>query len=147
VSAAALPVATGRRFRLREKTRLAREVVGLYVRTRRLLRRLSLPEVVAELRGSPPPSPEQDAAAREIALAVARRLERVVRRTLGALPADSACLVRSVVLAALLARRGIFASLVIGVRLEPHLEAHAWLELDGEPLARDGELFQRLLEL
>jgi hypothetical protein len=142
-SAVVVPIG-GARLAFGEKIQLAREIVGLYARARRLLRRLSLPEVVAELRG-PPPSSDETVSARELALAW--RLERIVRRTLGALPADSHCLVRSLVLAALLARRGVFASLVIGVRLGPSFDAHAWLELDGDPLARDGELFQRLLEL
>jgi Transglutaminase-like superfamily len=145
-STAVTPVAAGRRLGLGDKTQLAREIVGLYLTTRRLLRRHKLPEVVAELRGGPPPSPEE-AVGSEAALATARRLERIVRRTLRPLPADSRCLVRSVVLAALLARRGIFSSLVIGVHLSPSFEAHAWVEVNGTPVGRDVEPFERLLEL
>jgi Transglutaminase-like superfamily len=142
-SAVVVPI-RGTRLGVGEKTQLAREIVGLYVLTRRLLRRLSLPEVVADLRGGPPPQSED---CLEADLVVAHRLRRIVGRTLGALPADSRCLVRSLVLAALLARRGIFATVVIGVRFDPSFDAHAWVELNSIPLTRDGELFQRLLEL
>ncbi|MDQ3569707.1 MAG: lasso peptide biosynthesis B2 protein [Actinomycetota bacterium] len=76
------------------------------------------------------------------------RLGRAVSRTLRLLPTDSRCLVRSLVLTALLARRGLSSLLVIGVRSDPEFAAHAWVEHAGRPLLPPGEeTFQRLLEL
>lgn len=69
-------------------------------------------------------------------------------RTLTVLPADSRCLMRSLVLTGLLARRGISSSLIIGVRLEPEFAAHAWVEYGGEPLLPPGDpSLGRLTEL
>ena len=79
------------------------------------------------------------------------RLGRAVTRTLRLVPADSRCLMRSLVLTGLLARRGIDSSLVIGVRPEGEFGAHAWVEHDGRPLlpsgaTPDGEAtFERLV--
>jgi hypothetical protein len=51
------------------------------------------------------------------------------------------------VLATLLARRDMPASLVISVRSQP-FAAHAWIELGGRPLLPPaGPPFQRLLEV
>jgi hypothetical protein len=133
------------RLPLREKSRLAREVIALYVATRILLRRRRLPHVVAELRGEPARRP--DAGADEATVAIGLRLGRIVNRTLGVLPFDSRCLVRSLVLIALLARRNVYASLVIGVRSEPGFDAHAWVEYEGRPLTPDSHAFARLIEL
>ena len=77
---------------------------------------------------------------------VARRLGRVVRRTLGILPTDSRCLIRSLVLLRILARRAIPGTLVIGVRKESEFEAHAWVEHQGEPILPAGD-YTRLTEL
>lgn len=45
------------------------------------------------------------------------------------------CLTRSIVLAHVLSRYGIEAELVLGVRkLLGNFEAHAWVEVDGQPL-------------
>jgi hypothetical protein len=74
------------------------------------------------------------------------RLGRAVGRTLRLLPSDSRCLVRSLVLTSMLARRGIQSSLVIGVRSEPEFAAHAWVEHRGAPLLPDEE-YGRLVEL
>lgn len=74
------------------------------------------------------------------------RTSWAVRRTLAVLPTDSRCLIRSLVLTRLLARRGIETKLVIGVKPGETFEAHAWVELAGEavlPVHR----FERLLEL
>jgi hypothetical protein len=132
-------------LRLREKSRLAREVIALYLTTRILLRRRQLPQVVAELRGEP--AGRADAGADEAAIAIGLRLGRIVNRILGVLPFDSRCLVRSLVLVALLARRNVHASLVIGVRTEPGFNAHAWVEYEGRPLTPDSHAFARLIEL
>jgi hypothetical protein len=50
-------------------------------------------------------------------------------------PGGSHCLGRSVALLALLRRGGVAAELRIGVRkLEPDVEAHAWVEVNGVPV-------------
>ncbi len=69
---------------------------------------------------------------------------RVLRR----LPGDSRCLTRSLVVLAMLARRGIEARLVLAARPTPTFTAHAWVERGGRPLlpTRDFE-DARLAEL
>jgi hypothetical protein len=77
-----------------------------------------------------------------------RRLGYAVVRTLRLLPTDSRCLMRSLVLTRLLARRGIAGTLVIGVRTGERFEAHAWVEHSGTPLLDPGDAtFRRLVEL
>lgn len=76
----------------------------------------------------------------------ARRLGKVVGKTLGVLPTDSRCLIRSLVLLRVLARRVIPGILVIGVRKQSEFEAHAWVEHDGEPILPAGE-YTRLTEV
>jgi hypothetical protein len=69
-------------------------------------------------------------------------------RVLERLPSDSRCLTRSLVVTRVLARRGIGASLVIGVAPAPNFAAHAWVELDGVPLLPALEsTYSRLVEL
>ena len=64
------------------------------------------------------------------------------------LPTDARCLMRSLVLASLLARHGIYGRLVIGVRPDATFAAHAWIEVDGQPvLPTAQEEFRRLIEL
>lgn len=63
-----------------------------------------------------------------------RRLGHVVVRVVRFLPGDTRCLARSLVLLRMLARRGVGATLVIGVRPSPDFGAHAWVELGGLPL-------------
>jgi transglutaminase superfamily protein len=76
------------------------------------------------------------------------RLANAVSRTLRILPTDSRCLMRSLVLSSLLARRRIDSSLVIGVRPAPSFAAHAWVEQRGEALLPAGdEEYRRLVEL
>lgn len=65
-------------------------------------------------------------------------LAGAVRRLLSLLPTDARCLTQSLVLLSLLDRRGVSASLLIGVRSEPEFGAHAWIELDGEALLPPG---------
>ncbi len=64
----------------------------------------------------------------------ARRLAYAVSLTLAVLPNDPRCLVRSLVLIELLARREIAATLVIGTSASSDFSAHAWVELNGEAL-------------
>ena len=81
-------------------------------------------------------------------LAEARHLGNAVTRTLAVMPGDTRCLARSLVLTRLLARRGIPAKLVIGVRASPSFLAHAWVEHAGGPVLAPGdESFGRLVEL
>lgn len=113
---------------LRTKIGLVAEVLANYCRVRWLLWRRNLPSVVAELRGSGfrATDPRRQA--------VGARLGHVVGRTLGWLPFDSRCLVRSLVLTRMLSRRGIDSVLVIGVKVQPSFSAHAWVESEGRPL-------------
>ena len=75
-------------------------------------------------------------------------LAGAVERVLSVLPTDSPCLVNSCVLLALLERRGIASSLVIGVRAGTDFAAHAWIECEGEPqLPTGGGEYARLTEL
>lgn len=135
-----------RAFPLREKVALAGEIVFEYGRVRLLLRRSELPVVLTRLRGRRASAPAYaDALA---AKAAAVRLGRAIGRTLQYVPGDSRCLVRSLVLTSLLARRGIDVKFVIGVAPGPEFKAHAWVESDGLPLlpSLDDE-HERLVEL
>ena len=128
---------------LSQKAALAVEIVGAYVRARWWLRRDELPKIVRALRSAAQttPTPNGDQ------LLIGIRLGRIVGKTLGVLPADSRCLIRSLVLTSLLERRGIRSSLVIGVHPEPSFEAHAWVECAGTPLLTPGEkAYGRLVE-
>ena len=138
------------------KLALAVEIARAYVRARRSLRREGLREALAELRG--PGSPGGSAAAAPggsaadspgaSPVAGARRLGRVVRRTLALLPGDTRCLSQSLVLTQLLAARGLDSRLVIGVRPGERFAAHAWLEHGGAPLLPPGAgEFEELVKL
>lgn len=130
------------------RAKLGVEIVLCCLRARRDLRRLPIESVVARLRlddnypedllqGPPHARIEQ-----------AARLGRAVSRTLVMLPGDTRCLVRSLVLTSLLARRGIAARLVIGARSGPDFLAHAWVECAGTPVLDPGDgSFGRLVEL
>jgi hypothetical protein len=131
-----------------EKVKLAREIVGTYVVARRRLRHHDLPTAIAEMRERHRDRRQEydDPLAEKYA---AVRLGRAIGRMLTMLPFDSRCLVRSLVLAEMLARRGIGSRVVIGVRPGPQFGAHAWVEsLDGqallEPLAHE---HHRLVEI
>jgi hypothetical protein len=124
----AVPSLAGRRRLL-----LATEIVAVYVRVRWCMRRRDLPTVVVQLRRGP--------AGRTTGMddfITALRLGNAVVRTLRVLPAGSRCLVRSLVLTALLAARGVESTLVIGVRPGPKFSAHAWVEHRGRPLLPSG---------
>lgn len=76
------------------------------------------------------------------------RMGRAVDRTLAALPSDSRCLIRAVVLARVLARRGVGSRVVLGVKAAPDFTAHAWVEHRGLPLLPAGDYARgRLTEL
>jgi hypothetical protein len=116
----------------RAKSVLAAEIVLTYVTARWSLRRDPLPSVVARLRQVEPRGIKRPLEAGQGA-----RLGRAVVRTLSALPVDSRCLLRSLVLLRMLARRGESADLVIAARPGGNVEgfgAHAWIEVEGRPL-------------
>lgn len=127
-----------------ERISLAVEIVTAHVRARRALRRTPIAAVVASMRSdSAPATPNSADTMRE-----ALRLGHAVMRTLTLVPGDTRCLVRSLVLTRLLARRGISAKLVIGARGGPDFLAHAWVEYHDHPVLPPGDgSFGRLVEL
>lgn len=125
------------------KAALAAEVLSSYARARWRLRRDGLRATVAALR-----TVERRRPGGTDALASSRRLARVVRRTLGVLPADTRCLAQSLTLTRMLASRGIDSTLVIGVRPGERFAAHAWVVHAGIPLLPPGASdFEELLTL
>ena len=131
-----------------EKARLTFEILGTYVRARFLLIRRGLPAAVEALRAVELRSDAQPPDGERVAQAVGVRLGMAVCRVLAVLPTDSRCLVRSLVLTRLLARRGVPGTLVIGVRPGPNFQAHAWVESGGVALLSPLEVAdERILEL
>lgn len=117
-----------------DRARLVCEIAAAYARARVCLRRLGLRGALEALR-SAPEGPQRAGAD---SVETGRRLGRAVVRTLAVLPADSRCLMRSLVLTALLARRGIPSELVIAVRPGESFAAHAWVEHEGMALLPPG---------
>jgi hypothetical protein len=107
---------------------LVAEVLATYALVRWHVRRQDLPTAVAALRARPrrrvPPALHRDE----------RRLAAGAERVVAKLPGDSRCLMRSLVVLTMLARRGIDSRLVLAARPEPTFGAHAWIERGGEPL-------------
>ena len=139
-------IPAGRPLPVIAKLALAGEIVAAYARARWSLRRRGLRDALDTLRSGAPGRrftiPPDDR------LAVGRRLGRTVRRTLGILPADSRCLMCSLVLTRLLAQRGIESELVISVRPGERFAAHAWLEHQGAALLPpDAPSSERLVTL
>lgn len=125
----------------RDKLALIAEILPLYVRARREMRRTDIREMVERLRSDAVGERRQE-------FLLARRLGRAVARTLGLLPTDNRCLARSLVLDAMLARRGLQSVLVVAVRAEPEFAAHAWVEHADIPLLAPGsDAYRRILEL
>ena len=128
---------------LRLRVRIATEIVITYLRVRRLQRDRTLPETLSTLR-----RPLDSAPAQPVDRMEGIYLGFAVARTLGALRADSRCLMQSFVLTEMLAKRGTATTFVIGVRPGEDFLAHAWVELDGEALLPPMEdEFLRLTEL
>lgn len=125
------------------KIALATEILTEYAPAWRILRH---PNVVEMVRAARDVEPSRSRAPAATEHDVARRLGRAVSKTLGVLPTDSRCLIRSLVLTRMLARRSITNTLVIGVRKTPEFSAHAWVEHDGRPILPAGE-YTRLTEL
>jgi hypothetical protein len=131
----------------REKARLLVEILATYPLALRRLRSNDLPAMIrAARRGARAEPVIGDPAVRA---ATAVRLGKAVVRSLMLLPTDQRCLIRSLVLSRVLARRGIPATLIIGVgRDGDTFEAHAWVEHEGVPLLPPGKgHFERLIEL
>jgi hypothetical protein len=101
---------------------LIAEIIATYAGVRRSLRRAGLKPTLTALRMPSGPLAEGNP------VSTGRRLGRAVGRTLSLLPTDSRCLMQSLVLTRLLARRGIETRLVIAVRPGGEFAAHAWVE-------------------
>lgn len=128
----------------REKAALGLEILSAYSRARWLLWRTDLPSTLAALRAGAAEQTADPAEAQRAGV----RLGQAVGKALRHLPFDSRCLMRSLVLTRLLARRGIDTSLVIAVKPESQFIAHAWVEREGVPLLEPaGPPFSRLVEL
>jgi hypothetical protein len=130
-----------------QRVALTIEVLATYCTVRWAIRGDDLPGAVERLRrdfdGAAPA-----AAVEEDRHGPASRLGYVVGSILRLLPTDSRCLMRSLVLTTLLARRGVPSTLIIGVSPAPEFKAHAWVEYAGRPLLPSyGTMFARLVEL
>jgi hypothetical protein len=128
------------------KVRLAAEVLATYARVRWLVARNDLPTTLEALRGAngiPAPGPGDE----ELVWEIGQRLGWITSRTLTPVPGDSRCLMRSLVLTRLMARRGIPTTLIIGAQIEQGFQAHAWVERRGLPLLSPGTGYGRLVEL
>ncbi len=123
------PLLGARPLTVPAKICVAAEVVVTYAQVRWLMSRHDLPSILTRLRRGAQRS-YNPAVARTIGL----RLAGAVSRTLGPLPVDDRCLARSLVLARMLARRGLYVTLGIGVQAGSEFAAHAWVEQDGRPL-------------
>lgn len=129
------------RLSLPERLRVAVEIVETYCAARWWILRLTFPDAVAAARRADP------AHAESYTSITMFRLGAAVSRTLRALPVDARCLVTSLVLTRMLARRGIETTLVLGVRNTPSFAAHAWIEHNGVALLPTTPDFERLAEL
>lgn len=130
------------------RVRLGAEIVLSYMRARHELGKAPIDSVVEVLRAGAPRDRRSPSLSSPVTVEQARRLGRAVAAMLSLLPGDTRCLVRSLVLTRLLARRGIPARLVIGARARPEFLAHAWVECDGLPVLQPGDgTFGRLVEL
>ncbi len=114
--------------RLGRRISLTIEIVATFVMVRLTMREPDIRRTLERLRGDAPPT----ASDRQVALYLAHAVGRV----LAPIPRRSRCLVQSLVLTKMLARRGISSSLVIAVAPGPQLEAHAWVESGHIPLLR-----------
>jgi Transglutaminase-like superfamily len=130
-----------RDFSPAEKVALTGEIALSYLHVCWLMRRGDFRDALARVRRTP-------ARGERIGPAFAGRLGAIVEGRLRLLPGDTRCLMKSLVLLRLLARRRYAATLVIGVRTDPDFLAHAWVELDGRSLLRPiHDTSARLVEL
>lgn len=131
------------RLSLLEKVRLIMEILATYPAAQRLVRRNELHAMVAAARDV---ESTAHCVGPELEHTLALRLGVAVTRTLRLVPTDARCLVRSVVLSRLLARRAIPSRIVIGVTSGDEFAAHAWVEHDNRPVLPPGR-HERLMEL
>lgn len=130
----------GVRLTRAERLRLTAEILNSYVLVRWWLLRSDLPSTLAAVRRPAP-------VASELPLSSLIRLGRGVQRALEILPLDSRCLIRSLVLTRILARRGVASTVVLAAKRHPGFAAHAWVEHAGVALLPSGSGFQRLTEM
>jgi len=124
------------------------EIVVAYVRLRRRVRRSDIRDLLASIRARPASRPAGLETGSPEERDVATCLANAVRRTLRILPADSRCLMQSLVLSWLLSSRAISTTLVIGVQPGPDFAAHAWLEHAGRPVSSAGAFSgSRMIEI
>jgi hypothetical protein len=127
------------------RVRLGTEVLLTYIRVRARMRDDDAQRAVARLRTGKGTQSRKLTEGEQYLAAV--RLAHAAGRVLNLLPTDSRCLFRSLTVMCLLDRRGLEQTLVIAVRPQP-FEAHAWVEVEGQPILPDGEPgYERLLEL
>jgi len=132
-----------------QRLALSAEILWSYATVRWAMRREDLPAALARLRttSSGPRHPALGHTVEADDLA-ARRIGYAVMAILRLLPTDGRCLMQSLVLTRLLARRRLTSSVVIGVTAAPEFSAHAWVEYAGRPLLPAyGPVFARLVEL
>ncbi len=125
------------------RLRLVVEILGAYPRLWRLVRSNDLVAMVAQARLA---RPGRARVRPEESERVALRLGACVERVLAPLPTDSRCLITSLVVLRMLARRSIEARVVIGARTDSGFAAHAWVEHGARPILPVGQ-FTRLVEL
>jgi hypothetical protein len=108
----------------RTQALLALRVWSRFLLVAWVLRREPLPQAVARLGTASGTSP--------IRVPDARRLSRVVQRSLTIGSAQPRCIFQALTLYRLLREQGLPAALVIGLPDDPQdHKAHAWVELDG----------------
>jgi Transglutaminase-like superfamily len=132
-----------------QRLALSAEILWSYLAVRWAMRREDLPAALARLRaassGTRHPALGRSVEDDDLA---ARRIGYAVMAILRLLPTDGRCLMQSLVLTRLLARRSLPSSVVIGVSSAPEFLAHAWVEYAGRPLLPAyGPAFARLVEL
>jgi Transglutaminase-like superfamily len=116
------------RLSIRDRASLVGEVLVTYAMVRWQVRRHDLPAAVAVLRS------RRERARRGPLDRDERRLAGAAVRVLATIPGDSRCLMRSLVVLTMLARRGVDVRLVLAARPSPTFAAHAWVERNGDPL-------------
>jgi Transglutaminase-like superfamily len=158
VRASELPPDLVRSLPLGRRVLLVSEILAIYCRVRVRLLRDRFPVALAGVRELPgvreiSGTSNQEQGARmppgsAVTYLRAARLGRAVQRTLRLVPGDARCLMQSLVLTAVLARRGIDTKLLIGVSPGEEFEAHAWVEYSGRALLPDSQgIYHVLAEL
>ena len=125
------------------KLRLALEILWAYVIVRWSLRRRGVTTTLESARCPTGVIALDGGSSR----ATAERLAVGVQKTLGVMPLDSRCLIRSLVLTRLLARRGLDSTVVFAAKTKPEFMAHSWVEFRGIPLLPTGDGLHRIKEL